>query len=62
MVGSPYHITKSYEKILCVAGGDLNRVIIGHETDNWTRYPSKQYEDGLHVAEIALAEGEASVL
>lgn len=60
-VGSPYNITKSLDEILQIAGGDLNRVVIGHETDNWTRFPSKKYEDGLYVAEIACMEGERSV-
>jgi len=61
-VGSPYNITKSLDEIMKIAGGDVNRVIVGHETDNWTRYPSRKYEDGLYVAEIALADGEKSII
>lgn len=61
-VGSPYNITKSLDDIVKLAGGDLRRVIIGHETDNWTIFPSKKFDDGLYAAEIALAEGEASIL
>lgn len=57
-VGSPYNMTKSLDDIMRLAGGDIGRVIIGHETDNWTRFPSRRYDDGLYVAQIALAPGE----
>ena len=48
--------------VIDLVGGKLNRIIIGHETDNWDIYPSKKCEDGLYMAEIALAEGETSKL
>lgn len=61
-VGSPYNITRSYDDMKRLAGGDLHRVIIGHETDNWTLFQSRKYEDGLYVAEIALAPGDKSII
>lgn len=61
-VGSPYNITRSLDQILEIAGGNLDRVIIGHETDNWTRYPSQKGDDGLWLAEIALEPGRESVI
>ncbi len=61
-VGSPYNITRTLDEIAALVGGDYNKVIIGHETDNWTIYPSKIGSDGLWMAEIALADGEPSRL
>lgn len=61
-VGSPYNIMKSLDDILKKVNGDTRRVLIGHETDNWTMFNSKKYDDNLYVAEIELAEGEKSVL
>ena len=60
-VGSPYNMTKALDNILEIANGNLDRVIIGHETDNWERFPAKKYNDGLWVAEIALENGEKSI-
>lgn len=59
--GSAFNITKSYDDMLRIAG-DQDHVIIGHETENWTKYKSKKYDDGLYVAEIVLAPGEISKL
>lgn len=60
-VGTPYNITESIDDVLKIVNGDIRRVIIGHETDNWELYPSKKYDDNLWVAEIALAEGDKSI-
>jgi glyoxylase-like metal-dependent hydrolase (beta-lactamase superfamily II) len=61
-VGSPFNQMKSFEEIVAIVKGEKANVIIGHETDNWTLYPSRKYGDGLHVAEIYLAPGEHSRL
>ena len=61
-IGSPYSMTKALDEIMRIAGGDVGRVIIGHETDNWTRFKSEKTADGLYVAEIELAEGQPSIL
>lgn len=59
-VGSPLNILKSFDTMKELANGDLNRIIIGHDDECWTRYPSWTTEDGLHVAEVCLADGEPS--
>ncbi len=41
-------------------GGDLRRVLIQHDCETWSRYPGKVTAEGLHVAEVHLAPGEAS--
>ena len=50
----------TYDEILNVVKGDLDRVIIVHDPRNWTIYPSREYEDGLHIAEIC-AHGDDSI-
>jgi len=59
-VGSPYTITKKYDEILNMVNGDVNHIIIGHETDNWRIYPSKKGEDGLWLSEISLSPRDKS--
>lgn len=57
-VGSPYNQMKSFDDIIRIVKGKKEKIVIGHETDNWKLYPSRKYEDGLYVAEICLAQGE----
>lgn len=38
-------------------GGDINRVIPFHEPEIFSRFPSRTYEDGLHVAELSSPSG-----
>jgi hypothetical protein len=45
-----------------VAGGQTSRILPGHEKLLWDRHPSRQFGDGLHVAEICLRPGEVSRL
>ncbi len=59
-VGSAYNITKTMDEALTLVGGDINKLILGHETDNWSIYPAQKGEDGLWMAELALADGEKS--
>ena len=59
-VGSPLNILKSFDTMKDLANGDLNRIIIGHDDECWTRYPSWVTEDGLHVAEVCLEKTEPS--
>lgn len=59
-VGSPYNVMKALDQVVDLVDGDLNQIIIGHETDNWELYPSQKGEDGLWMAEIALAPEEKS--
>jgi N-acyl homoserine lactone hydrolase len=42
------------------AVGDLSRLVTVHESETFQRYPSQLFDDGLSVAELVLAPGEAS--
>jgi N-acyl homoserine lactone hydrolase len=59
-VGSPYNMLVTLDEILSRAAGRLDRIIIGHDADTWEMYPSWTGDDGLHVAELALAPGQHS--
>jgi N-acyl homoserine lactone hydrolase len=59
-VGPLYTQLKTIDEILVKVDGRLERIIISHETDNWTMFPSWKSADGLHVAELSLAPGESS--
>jgi glyoxylase-like metal-dependent hydrolase (beta-lactamase superfamily II) len=58
--GTQFNIMKSYDEMLEIVGGRLERVIIGHENDSWELYPSWQPEGGLHSAELCRAQGETT--
>ena len=60
-VGNPYNMTRSLEDIVRLADGKREQIIIGHETSNWERFPSRKYDDGLWVAEICRDSGEMSI-
>jgi glyoxylase-like metal-dependent hydrolase (beta-lactamase superfamily II) len=47
---------------LAWVGRDTSRVVPFHEAQLFRRFPSREYPDGLHVAELSLAGGHASVL
>lgn len=59
-VGTQYHMIETLDDLVKRAEGKLDQIIIGHETSNWEKFPSKKYEDNLWVAEISLADGTAS--
>ncbi len=59
-VGTPFNQMKHFDDIVRIVKGRMENIVIGHETDNWALYPSRKYEDGLHVAEIRLAQGDRS--
>ena len=48
--------------LLSAAGGDSRRIIPFHEGRLWERFPSREFGDGLHLAEITLAGGHASLV
>lgn len=58
--GSQLNMMRSIDKIIQLADGNTDNIIVGHEIDNWERYPSWKGSDGLHVAELYLAPGELS--
>ena len=43
-------------------GREPGRVLPFHDGRLWDRFPSRQHDDGLHIAEISLAAGHESVL
>jgi hypothetical protein len=60
--GSPATWLTVTDDALRTVGGATGRVLPFHDTAVWQRFPSREYSDGLHVAEVALAPGHASVL
>jgi len=50
----------SLDELLLRVGGERERLIPFHEEAVWSVFPSWKGDDGLHVAEICLAPGEAS--
>lgn len=59
-IGGAYSTMQSYERILNYVGDDLHRVLIEHDVETWKRFPTRQFADGLHLAEIRLARVEDS--
>jgi N-acyl homoserine lactone hydrolase len=43
-----------------VANHNMGRILPSHEIRIWDRFPTKVYDDGIHIAEIELAPGVAS--
>lgn len=52
----------SIDELLNLLGGDPNKLLLTHEPETWKRFPSQKGADGLHIAEINLADGEKSCL
>jgi N-acyl homoserine lactone hydrolase len=50
------------DRMLASVGGDSRRILPFHEAAVWDRFPSATFGDGLHVAEVSLAGGHASVV
>ena len=61
-MGSQENCLMSLDGLRQVTGGQTSRILPGHEKLLWERHASRQYGDGLHVAEICLRPGEASQL
>lgn len=49
------------DAMLVSVGGDSRRILPFHEAAVWDQFPSTTFDDGLHVAEVSLAGGHASV-
>jgi N-acyl homoserine lactone hydrolase len=61
-MGSQENCLMALDQLMDVTGGEVNRILPGHEKLLWERHPSAQYEDGLHVAEVCLRPGDATRL
>ncbi len=60
-VGSITNMTLALDKMMEIANGNIEHIIIGHEPKSFETYPSWKTEDGLHVAELRLAAGQRSL-
>jgi glyoxylase-like metal-dependent hydrolase (beta-lactamase superfamily II) len=58
--GSMECCIRSTDEMLTAANDNIGRVLCSHEVRLWDRFPTKEYDDGLHVAEITLAPGVVS--
>jgi N-acyl homoserine lactone hydrolase len=59
-VGNLTEMVRALDTIRRLAGNRLDRMIIPHDSNMWRCHPSVETSGGMHVAEIALAKGEAS--
>jgi glyoxylase-like metal-dependent hydrolase (beta-lactamase superfamily II) len=48
--------------MLSAVGGDARRVIPFHEGRLWEVFPSREFADGLHLAQVSLAAGHDSLV
>jgi N-acyl homoserine lactone hydrolase len=61
-VGSAHNMVVALDRMMELAGGRLDRLIIGHDANSWQHFPSWQTPDGLYVAELNLAPGDTSCM
>lgn len=61
-MGSQENCLMALDQLMDVTGGEVNRILPGHEKLLWERHPSARYADGLHVAEICLRPGDTTRL
>ncbi|MHB8695513.1 MAG: MBL fold metallo-hydrolase [Solirubrobacteraceae bacterium] len=50
------------EEMMQLVGDKSERILQFHEVRQWDRHPCHQHADGLHIAEIAVADGASSRL
>jgi N-acyl homoserine lactone hydrolase len=48
------------EEMYQYVSGEVTRILPFHEVKLWDHYPTRQFDDTLHVAEVSLAPGEES--
>lgn len=60
--GSQENCLLAMQAMMKFVGGESRRIVPGHEWQLWERYPSRSFEDGLHLAEVTLAAGTPSRL
>ncbi len=61
-MGSQENCLMALDQLMEATGGEVNRILPGHEMLLWERHQSRQYSDGLHVAEVCLRPGDATRL
>jgi N-acyl homoserine lactone hydrolase len=60
--GSPEAWLTSVAAMIEMVEGNTGRVLPFHDSLVWERYHSREYDDGLHVAEVSLAGGHPSII
>lgn len=60
--GSQENCLMAMKEMMASVGGDPSRIVPGHECRLWERYASRTFDDGLHLAEVTLAESTTSRL
>lgn len=60
--GSQKQCLLTMEEMYQTVGGHTTNILPFHEQHLWDRFPSRLYDDGLHVAEVSLRPGDKSVL
>lgn len=60
--GSMTECLLAMDRMLTAANRQVSHVLPFHENLLWERFPSRRFEDGLHVAEVSLRSGDASVV
>jgi N-acyl homoserine lactone hydrolase len=58
--GSVERCVLTMEEMWQYVGEDVSRIVPFHEQKLWDRFPTREFEDTLHVAELSLAAGEES--
>jgi N-acyl homoserine lactone hydrolase len=58
--GSVERCVVTMEEMWQYVGQDVTRIVPFHEQKMWETFPSKEFDDTLHVAELSLAAGEQS--
>jgi N-acyl homoserine lactone hydrolase len=61
-MGSQLNCLLALDELMRVTGGQTSRILPGHEKQLWDRHPSRQFSDGLHLAEVCLRPGDTSRL
>jgi glyoxylase-like metal-dependent hydrolase (beta-lactamase superfamily II) len=59
-VGNLTEMVEALDTVMKLSGNRMDRMIIPHEPAMWENFPVKVDSNNMHVAEICLAEGEAS--
>jgi len=58
--GSVERCVLTMEDMWQYVGQDVSRIVPFHEQNIWGRFPTRQFDDSLHVAELSLSDGEPS--
>jgi hypothetical protein len=59
--GSPTTWLHTIDSVVSSVDGDARRILPFHEGNVWKQFPSVEFDDGLHLAEVSLAGGHPSL-